>query len=74
MGKLPLMWGQSLYILGCLMAEVWSPRTNAATLRHRLRGSCHLHPCTPHEVFVHPLMPLFFNFFYFPPPGVSGSG
>lgn len=24
MGKLPLMWGQSLYILGCLMAEVWS--------------------------------------------------
>lgn len=25
MGKLPLMWGQSLYILGCLMAEVWSP-------------------------------------------------
>ena len=25
MGKLPLMWGQSLYILGCLMAEVRSP-------------------------------------------------
>lgn len=25
MGKLPLMWGQSLYILGCLMAEVLSP-------------------------------------------------
>lgn len=25
LGKLPLMWGQSLYILGCLMAEVWSP-------------------------------------------------
>jgi len=24
MGKLPLMWGQSLYILGCLMAEVRS--------------------------------------------------
>lgn len=24
MGKLPLMWGQSLYILGCLMAEVSS--------------------------------------------------
>lgn len=22
LGKLPLMWGQSLYILGCLMAEV----------------------------------------------------
>lgn len=22
MGKLPLMWAQSLYILGCLMAEV----------------------------------------------------
>lgn len=25
MGKLPHMWGQSLYILGCLMAEVGSP-------------------------------------------------
>lgn len=24
MGKLPHMWGQSLYILGCLMAEVGS--------------------------------------------------
>lgn len=75
MGKLPLMWGQSLYILGCLMAEVWSLRTNAATLRHQLRGCCHLHPCTPHEMFVHPsrLTPLFF-FFFLPPQGFLAPG
>ena len=61
MGKLPLMWGQSLYILGCLMAEVWSPlvlgragwaglhvqRTHAATLCHLPWGICHLHPPRP---------------------------
>lgn len=56
MGKLPLMWGQSLYILGCLMAEVRSPlvlgelggldfelKGQMLPLCHLPWGSCHLH-------------------------------
>lgn len=46
MGKLPLMWAQSLYILGCLMAEV-SLSLPWSCLKLSVGGKGHLHAPSP---------------------------